>query len=78
MGSEKLHDLMGGGGKGPSQISEITTRIEKMLTALERALQDAPDTAPFNLFSLLVTSQEGQARSRFFSEDACSAKIRRT
>ena len=73
MGSEKLHDP-----KGPPQISETTIRIRRILTALERALQDAPDTVPMNLFSLPVTSQQGQTRSRTFSEDAFFAKISRT
>ena len=45
----------GGGAKSLLQISETTIRIGKILTALERALQDAPDTVPLNLFSLPVT-----------------------
>ena len=76
MGSEKLHDLMGrGGGKALPQISENTIRIETFSTALERTLQDAPDTVPLNLFFLPVTSQEGQTRSRFLSKDAFPGKI---
>ena len=67
-----------GGGKGPPQISETTIRIGKIQAALERALQDALDTVPLNLFSLPVTSQEGQTRSRVFCDDTFSAKICRT
>ena len=49
MGSEKLHDLMGYSAKVtrpkvPHQISKTANWIGKILTALERALQDAPDT----------------------------------
>ena len=78
MGSEKLHDLMRRGPKCRLQISENTVWIEKIQTALERALQDAPNTVPLNLFFLPVTSQEGQTTSRIFSNDAFPAKIDET